>query len=146
MKRITDIMSPFSVVPEWVRLGKQSACRLGVMCGMELARASHPGLRLELLAGGFPELKADGSPFSKENYMKLHKETRLVATQIADGIELSRLEAGYDSQSKRRKMSFPVPSEFSLLPPPTESSELAGRAEPASGAEEDERRWTTYLM
>ena len=64
MKRITDIMAPFSVVPEWVRLGKQSACRLGVMRGMELARAYPPGLRPELLAGGFPELKDDGSPFS----------------------------------------------------------------------------------
>src|SRR4051812_14899890 len=42
MERITDIMAPFSVVPEWVRLGKQSSCRLGVMRGMELARAYHP--------------------------------------------------------------------------------------------------------
>ena len=87
------------------------------MRGMELARAYHPGLRPELLSGGFPELKDDGYPFSKEDYMKLHKETCPAATQIAEGIELARLEAGYDSQSKRRKMSFPVPAEFSLLPP-----------------------------
>src|ERR1041384_2130695 len=99
---------------------------------MELAKAYHPGLRPELLASGLPELKADGYPLSKEDYMKLHKETRPAAPQIDEGIELSRLEAGYDSQSKRRKMSFHVPSEFSLLPPPTESSELAGRVEPAS--------------
>ena len=108
------------------------------MRGLELARPYHPGLKPELLAGGFPELKADGSPFSKDDYMKLHKETRSTATQIADGIELSRLEAGYDSQSKRRKMRFHVPSEFSLLPSPTESSELAGCAEPASSVEGDE--------
>src|SRR3954470_20475582 len=140
MKRITNIMDPFSVVPEWVRLGKQSACRLGVMRGMELARAYHPRLKPNLLAGGSPELKADGSPFSKEDYMKLHKETRPAATQIADGIELSRLETGYDSQSKRRKMSFPVPAEFSIMPLPTESSELVVRGEPASGAEGDQMR------
>ena len=96
MERITDIMAPFSVVPEWVRLGKQSACLLGVTRGMELARAYHPGVKPELLAAGFPELKADWSPFFKDDYMKLHKETHSAGTQITNGIELSRLEASYD--------------------------------------------------
>jgi len=37
MKRITDMMGPFSVVPDWVKLGKRSACCMGVMRGLELA-------------------------------------------------------------------------------------------------------------
>ena len=78
------------------------------------------------------------SPFSKDDYMKLHKETHSAATQIADGIELSHLETGYNGQSKRRRISFPIPTDFSLVPSPTKSSELAGCVEPTPGAEEDE--------
>ena len=89
------------------------------------------------MAGGFPELKADASQFSKDDYSKLHRETRSAATQIADGIELSRLEAGYDGQSNRRRIGFPTPVEFSLLPSPKKTSESAGSVEPTAGGEGD---------
>ena len=64
MKRITDIMEPLSVVAEWAKIGKQSACRLGAMRALALSKAYQPGLKSELLAGGFPEIKADGTPFT----------------------------------------------------------------------------------
>src|SRR4051812_12206021 len=92
MKRITDIMGPLSVVPEWVKLLKRSACCMGVLCGLELAKAYHPGLKLDRLASGFPELKADESNFSKEDFIMVHKETHPFSTKIADDIELSRIE------------------------------------------------------
>ena len=138
MKRITDMMGPFSVVPEWVRLGKRSACCMGVMRGLELAKAYHPGLRLDCLAAGFPDLKADESKFSREDYAKVHKETRPFATKIADEMELNRLEAGYDEHSKRRRISLPTPVEFSLLPSPKKTSEPANPVEPFPGGEEDD--------
>ena len=138
MKRITDIMAPFSVILEWVMLGKRSACCMGVMCGLELARAYHPGLKSEYLAAGFPELKADGSKFSKDDYSKLHKEMHSSATMIADGMELTRLEVGYDEHNKRRQVSLPSPVEFSLLSSPKKTSESAGSIEPTPGGEEDE--------
>src|SRR4051812_29686379 len=106
--------------------------------GLELAKAYHPGLKPELLAGGFPELKDDGSQFSKDDYSKLHKEARSAATQIADGIELTRLEAGYDEQNKMRRIGLPSPVEFSLLPSPKKTLDSGGSAEPTPSGDEDE--------
>ena len=71
MKRITDIMEPLSVVSEWEKIGKKLACRLGAMRVLALSKAYHPGLKPELLAGGFPEIKANGTTFSKEDFLKL---------------------------------------------------------------------------
>lgn len=85
----------------------------------------------------FPELKADGSKFLKDDYSKLHEETRSSATMIVDGMELYRLEAGYDEHSKRRRVSLPSPVEFSLLPSPKKTSEPAESVELTPG-EKDE--------
>src|SRR4051812_21126406 len=71
MKRVTDVMGPSSVVFEWVKLGKRSACCTGVMRGLELAKAYRPGLKPEQLAAGFPEFKANGSKFSKDDHNKI---------------------------------------------------------------------------
>jgi len=98
----------------------------------------HPGLRLDCLAAGFPDLKADESKFSREDYAKVHKETRPFATKIADEMELNRLEVGYDEHSKRRRISLPTPVEFSLLPSPKKTSEPANPVEPFPGGEEDD--------
>ena len=138
MKRITDMMGPLSVIPEWVKLGKRSACCMGVMRGLELVKAYHPGLKLDRLAAGFPELKADGSNFSKEDFIKVHKETRPFSTKIADDMELSRIETGYDDNKKRRRINLLTPIEFSLLPAAKVTLAPANPAEPCPGGEEDD--------
>ena len=108
------------------------------MRGLELAKAYHSSLKSELLASGFPEFKAENSKFSKDDHTKIRRETRSAATKIADEMELSYLEAGYDDTNKRRRVDLPVPTEFALLSSPKKVPESAGSVEPASGAEEDE--------
>ena len=66
----------------------------------------------------------------------MRKEICPAAYLIADSIDISRLEIGYDNQGKKRKVTFPVPDKFILLPPSNESSKPAD-AEPAPDAEED---------
>ena len=135
----TEMMQSFSTVPAWVKLEKRSACRLGVMRGLELSKSYHPDMNPELLVDGFPELKADGSKFSKADYINIVKETRIFATKIADGIDLSNFEPGYDERNKRRKINPPEPVPFSELPPPKEkSADPASSTEPTSGEEEDD--------
>src|SRR4051812_27935834 len=65
-----------------------SACRRGAMRVLALSKAYHPGLKPALLAGGFLEIKADGTPFTKEYFLKVKKEIRPVASRIADSIDL----------------------------------------------------------
>src|SRR4051812_10056089 len=138
MNMITDLMGPLSVVSEWVKLGKRSACCMGVMRGLELAKAYHPGLKPEVLATGFPEFKADNSKFTKDDHTKVRRETRSAATKIADGMDLNYLEAGYDDSNKRRRVDLPSPTEFSLLPSPKKASETVGSVETTSGAKGDD--------
>jgi len=87
--KMTEMMQSFSTVPAWVNLAKRSACRLGVMRGLELSKAYHPDMKPELLVDGFPELKADGSDFTETDYINIVKEMRIFATKIADEVDLS---------------------------------------------------------
>ena len=117
MKRITDIMAPFSVVPERVKLGKRSTCCMGVMCGLELSKSYHPEMKPELLEDGFPELKADRSKFSEADYINIVKETCIFATKIVDEVDLSNFEPCYDECNKRRKIPSPERRFQRCLPP-----------------------------
>src|SRR4051794_4739557 len=98
MERIIEIVGPFLVLFEWAKIGKQLACRLGAMRVLALSKAYRPGLKPTLLAGGFPKIKADGTPFTKEDFLRVQKEIRLAASRIAYGINTSRLEIGYGNQ------------------------------------------------
>ena len=63
----------------------------------------------------------------------------MFVTKVADEVELSELEPGYDERNKRRKITPPEPVEFSLLPPSkTRTSDPATSTEPASGEEGDD--------
>ena len=83
--KLPDLLCSLSTLPAWVGLVKRSACRIGMMRGLELAKSYHLEMKSELLAGGFPELKVDGSPFSENDCIK---ETRLFATKIVDEMDL----------------------------------------------------------
>lgn len=65
-----------------------------------------------LLVGGFPEFKADNTPFGKADYTGVVKETRQHATAIAHDLDLSSFQVGYDSDTKR--MEPPNPEPFGL--------------------------------
>src|SRR3954463_9627190 len=110
---------------------------------LALSKAYHPGLKPELLAGGFPEIKADGTPYTKDDFLKVQREIRPAASQIADSIDITRLEIGFDKQGKKRKVTFPVPDKFILFPPSTESSKSVD-TEPAPGAEEDDLKMDDF--
>src|SRR4051812_42108721 len=97
---------------------------------LALSKSYHPGLKQKLLAGGFPEIKADETPFTKDDFLKVQREIRPVASQLADSINITRLEIGFDKQGKKRKVTFPVPDKFILFPPSTESSKSTGTAPP----------------
>ena len=116
MPKLAGMMELFSTVLAWGNVVKRSACRLGVMRGLELAKSYHPDMKPELLTDGFPEFNADGSPFSDEDYTRIIKETRVSATKIADAMDLSVVEPGYDERNKRLKTNPPEPVVFSLLP------------------------------
>ena len=110
---------------------------------LALSKAYQPRLKPELLAGGFPEIKTDGTPFTKDDFLKVQRDFRPAASQIADSIDICRLEIGYDSQGKKRKVTFLVPEKFILLPPSNESSKPAD-TKPAPGVDEYELKMEDF--
>ena len=91
-------------------------------------------MKPKLLADDFPEFNTDGSTFSSEDYSRIIEDTRVSATKIADGMDLSMIEPGYYEHNKRWKTSPPKLVAFSLLP----LSNPASSTKPCSGEEEDD--------
>lgn len=71
-----------SIVLEWIKELKLSACRKGIMRALALAKAYHPEMNPALLAGGFPQFNVDNTPFGKPDYARVVKETRQYPTSL----------------------------------------------------------------
>lgn len=112
------------------------------MSALALAKAYHPEMDPALPVGGFPEFKADNTPFMKADYLRVLKETRPHATAIAHSLDLSNFQVGYDSDNQRMDLTKPEP--FELMPPrrqvippaPPSSSTAAASAPPRVLVEE----------
>lgn len=79
---------------------------------MTLAKSYHPELDPEMLAGGFPQFKVDGSEFTKEVYQAVVMETQHHACAIAWSIDLNTYQPDYDEH--KRKISLQLPEPFEL--------------------------------
>ena len=50
---------------------------------------------------GFPAKKVDGSDFAKADYVKCMKDSRVLASSLADELDLSTYQAAYNAENKR---------------------------------------------
>ena len=96
----TEVLGHLSTMPGWIHLLKKSACRAGAMRSLALAKAYYPQLDPAPLASGFPEYNADGTPFDRKTYSRVMKQTRFVATQIANNLKLNTIQYGYNEANK----------------------------------------------
>ena len=95
-RHIQDVHRQLSTVPAWIELWKRSSCRAGLIRGLSLAKAYHPNLDPSQLMKGFPEFNVDGSPFDKKCYLKIVKQTRHAASEIAKTLKLKSFQNAYD--------------------------------------------------
>ena len=96
----TEVLGHLSTMPNWIQLLKRSACRAGAMRSLALAKAYYPNLEPGPLASGFPQFNADGTPFDRKSYSRAVKQTRHVATQIANGLKLNSIQYGYNEANE----------------------------------------------
>ena len=71
------------------------------MYALTRAKAYNEDMDVSELADGFPELNSDGKAFTRDDYTRLRKETRSVATKLAQEVNLDRYQAGFDEAGKR---------------------------------------------
>ena len=63
------------------------------MTALSQAKAWQPDLDSEDLANGCPSVKEDRSPFSADNFAKIAREMRPVASKLAKEIDLPQYHA-----------------------------------------------------
>ena len=67
------------------------------------------------MSGGFPEFKIDGSEFSPTDYACYLKETRVLASQLAAELDLTKYQPAHDEENTW--VSPPMFQPFDLTPP-----------------------------
>ena len=99
------------------------------MTALSRAKAWQADLDPEDLANGCPSVKEDGSPFCADDFAKIAREMRPLASKIAEETDLSQYQAAYDAENK--KVKAPVHQEVDLIPP-TRKHTFAPDIDPSS--------------
>ena len=100
-KHMKGVIELLSTLPKQVGELKRSAARQGAMAALSRGLAFAPKLTTEEMMDGFPAKKVDGSDFAKADYVKCMKDSRVLASSLADELDLSTYQAAYDAENKR---------------------------------------------
>ena len=112
---IKETLEKLSALPQRIEDLKRSAARAGAMTALSRANAWQADLDPEDLANGCPSVKEDGSPFSTDEFAKIAREMRPVASKLAKETNLSQYQVAYDA--KKKKVKALVHQEVDLIPP-----------------------------
>ena len=99
------------------------------MTSLSRAKAWQADLDSEDLANGYPSVKGDGSPFSTDDFAKIAREMRLVASKLTEETDIPQYQAAYDAENK--KVKAPVHQEVDLIPT-TRKHTFASDIDPSS--------------
>ena len=112
---LKNFLGELTTVPEWIQRWKRSSCRQGALRVLALAKACYPDIDPAKLAGGFPRFNADGTEFSDKDFARVVRETRVIATSIADELDLKKFQPSYDQDGKKVVQADPI---LRILAPP----------------------------
>lgn len=87
---IRDVLKQLSTMPGQIEELKKSAARAGAMISLSRVKAYVPDMDPSEMTGGFPEFNTDGSEFSSADYARCLKETRVLASQLVEELDLKR--------------------------------------------------------
>lgn len=90
-----------STLPPQVDELKRSRARKGALTTLSRCLAYAPELKPEEVATGYPKLKDDESEFTEEDYHRVVKESRSMATQLTSILDLNKYQGAYDDNNKK---------------------------------------------
>ena len=93
---LVEVLKKLSVLPQRFNELSRSAARAEAVNALSRAK---PELDLTDIATGYPSLKEDGTPFEDAYFLACVKEIRPVATLIANEVDLTKYQAGYDEEN-----------------------------------------------
>jgi hypothetical protein len=100
-KHMKGVIELLSTLPKQIGELKKSAARQGAMAALSRCLAFAPELSADEMMDGFPSRKDDGSEFTEADYAKCRKASRVLASTLADELDLSTYQAAYSEPSKR---------------------------------------------
>ena len=116
------------MLPQLFNVLRRSSIRAGAVAALSRAKDWLPELDPADIAIGYPSLKEDGMPFEQEDFAACVKEIRPVATLIADEVDLTRYQPGYDAENRR----IPTPHyEVTSLVPQIRKHKFTPEVDPA---------------
>ena len=110
---IFESLHQLSTIPEWLDLWTRSACRVGAMRSLALAKAYNPRLNPAPFVKGFPQYNADGTKFGGKDFKEISAQTRPIACKIAEGLNLSVFQDAVDENNT--PIPTPEPEHTDLL-------------------------------
>ena len=126
--RLVEVLKKLSVLPQRFNELRRSAARAGSVNTLSWAKAWLPELDPADIATGYASLKEDGTPFEDADFLACVKEIHPVATLIANEVDLTKYQAGYDEENWR----IPMPHyEVTSLIPPLRKHTFAPEVDPA---------------
>ena len=110
---IYESLHQLSTIPEWLDLWTRSACRVGAMRSLALAKAYNPRLNPAPFVKGFPQYNADGTKFGGKDFKEISAHTRPIACKIAEGLNLSVFQDAVDENNT--PIPTPEPKHFDQI-------------------------------
>ena len=96
---IRDVLKQLSTIPGQIEELKKSAARAGAMLSLSRAKAYVLDMDPTEITSGFPEFNTDGSEFTTEEYTWCAKETRVLASQLVEELNLKKYQPVYNEEN-----------------------------------------------
>jgi hypothetical protein len=100
-KTMKGVIELLSTLPEQIKELRKSAARQGAMAALSRCLAFAPELTSEEMMDGFPSKKDDGSEFTEADYAQCRRASRVLASTLADELDLAVYQAAYSEPTKR---------------------------------------------
>lgn len=114
-QRTKEFLEELSTVPERITELVKSVARSGTGMVLAWAKAFFPYFDQHEIVGGFPQNNLEGDEFSDADFVRVVKETRVVATQMVEELDLRKYQPAYSEDNKR--INPPEFKPFTLVPP-----------------------------
>ena len=94
-------LEALNMLPGWIESWKRSSARRSAMRVLALAKSYYPALDTAVLIRGWPSLKSDGSPFTKEDLAAIDDSIRHHCTVLTDKMSLSSFQPCFSADGKK---------------------------------------------
>ena len=111
---IRDVLKQLPTIPKQLEEWKKSVARAGAIMSLSRDKDYLSEMDPSEMSGGFIEFNVDGSQVIAADYARCVKETRVLASQLVQDLDLNKYQPTYNEENARVKP--PTIEPFDLTP------------------------------